>query len=78
LTKPTATQAHAGQAAFESQTTLRKWLPISTPDQTLLDLAGIGIGLAHRVIIADGMIKTGHTSPDRLVKAAREWSGRGC
>jgi hypothetical protein len=55
-----------------AQTTVRKGLPISTPQQTLLDLAGIGIGLVELVVVADGMIKAGHTSPERLVEAAGE------
>jgi hypothetical protein len=38
-----------------AQTTLCKGLPISTPEQTFLDLAGIGVGLVHLVVVADGM-----------------------
>jgi hypothetical protein len=55
-----------------AQTTVRKGLPISTPQQTLLDLAGIGIGLVELVVVADGMIKAGHTSPERLGEVAGE------
>lgn len=61
-----------------AQTTLRKGLPISTPEQTFLDLAAIGVGLVDLVVVADGLIKGGHTSPERLVDAAAQWSGRGC
>ena len=61
-----------------AQTTLRKGLPISTPEQTFSDLAGIGVGLVDLVVVADGMIKAGHTSPERLVEAAAQWSGKGC
>jgi len=59
-------------------TTLRKGLPISTPEQTFLDLAGIGVGLVDLVVVADGMIKEGHTSPERLSEAAEQWRGKGC
>jgi hypothetical protein len=53
-------------------------LPISTPEQTFLDLAGIGVGLVDLVVVADGMIKEGHTSPERLSEAAEQWRGKGC
>ncbi len=59
------------------RTTLRKGLPISTPEQTFLDLAGIGVGLVALVVVADGMIKERHTSPERLIEAAAQWSGKG-
>jgi hypothetical protein len=60
------------------RTTLRKGLPISTPEQTLLDLAAVGIGLVDLVVVADGMIKAGHTSPEQLIEIAKQWNGRGC
>jgi hypothetical protein len=61
-----------------TQITLRKGLPISTPEQTFLDLAAAGLKLVDLVVAADGMIKAEHTTPERLVGAAAEWSGRGC
>jgi hypothetical protein len=61
-----------------ARTTLRKGLSISTPEQTFLDLAAVGVGLVDLVVVADGMIKAGHTSTDRLIDAAAQWSGRGC
>jgi hypothetical protein len=61
-----------------AQTTLRKGLPISTLEQTLLDLAAVGVPLVDLVVVADGMIKAGHTSTERLIEAAAEWTGRGC
>ena len=42
---------------YPAQTTLRKGLPISTPEQTFLDLAAGGVGLVDLVVVADGMIK---------------------
>ena len=61
-----------------AQTTHRKGLPVSTPEQTFLDLAAVGVGLVDLVVAADGMIKAGHTSPERLIDAAAQWSGKGC
>jgi len=55
-----------------------KALPISTPEQTFLDLAAVGVGLVDLVVVADGMIKAGHTSTERLIDAAARWSGRRC
>jgi|GEM_PF-5888041 len=59
-----------------AQTTLHKGLPISTPEQTLLDLAAVGVPLMDLVVVAEGMIKAGHTSLERLIEVAAEWSGR--
>jgi hypothetical protein len=61
-----------------AQTTLRKGLPISIPEQTFLDLAAVGVGLVDLVVVADGLIKAGHSSPQRLIEAAAQWNGRGC
>jgi hypothetical protein len=61
-----------------AQTTLRKGLPISTPEQTFLDLAAAGVGLVDLVVVADGLIKADHTSSEGLIEAAVQWSGRGC
>jgi hypothetical protein len=58
--------------------TLRKGLPISTPEQTFLDLAAVGIGLVDLVVVADGMIKARHTSPEHLIEAAAASTGKGC
>jgi hypothetical protein len=41
-------------------------------------LLGSAVGLVDLVVVADGMIKAGHTSQERLVEAAGERSGRGC
>ena len=53
-------------------------MPISTPEQTFLDLAAVGVGLVDLVVVADGLIKAGHTSPERLIETAAQWDGRGC
>jgi hypothetical protein len=69
-------RSHYGNAPV--QTTLRKGLPISTPEQTFLDLAAAGLSLVDLVVAADGMIRAGHTKPERLLAAAEQWHGRGC
>ena len=69
-------RSHCGNGP--ARTTLRKGLPISTPEQTFLDLAAAGFTLVDLVVAADGMIKARHTTPERLIEAAAEWHGRGC
>jgi hypothetical protein len=69
-------KSHCGNGP--AHTTLRKGIPISTPEQTFLDLAAAGLTLVDLVVAADGMIKVGHTTAERLIEAAAEWHGRGC
>lgn len=58
-------------------TTMRSGLPVSTPEQVLLDLATVGMPLVDLVVVLDGMLKAEHTTPEALVKAVESWSGRG-
>ena len=60
------------------RTTMRRGLPVSTPEQTFLDLAAVGVPLVDLVVAADGMIKAKHTTRERLTGAASGWQGRGC
>jgi hypothetical protein len=53
-------------------------VPISTPEETFLDLAAVGVGPVDLVVVADGLIKAGHASRERLSEAAAQWDGRGC
>jgi hypothetical protein len=69
-------RSHCGNGP--ARTTVRLGLPISTPEQTFLDLAAVGLTLVDLVVAADAMIKAGHTSPELLIEAAAQWSGRGC
>jgi len=69
---------HSHYRKHPAQTTLRKGVLISTPEQTFLDLAAVGVGLVDLVVVADGLIKAGHTSPSRLIETAAKWDGRGC
>jgi hypothetical protein len=61
-----------------AQTTLRRGVLVSTPEQTFLDLAAVDIGLVDLVVVADGLIMAGHTKPEHLSEAAAHWDGRGC
>jgi hypothetical protein len=61
-----------------AQTTPGRVCRSQLPEQTFLDLAAVGVGLVDLVVVADGMIKAGHTSPERLIGAASRWSGSGC
>jgi hypothetical protein len=53
-----------------AQTTLRSGIPISTPEQTFLDLAAAGLQLVDLVVTADGIIQASHTTPERLIVLA--------
>ncbi len=57
--------------------TTLKGLPISTPEQTFLDLASVGVELVDLVIVADGLIKQERTTTAQLMAAAGSWQGRG-
>lgn len=69
-------KSHCGNGP--TRTTLRKGLPVSTPEQAFLDLAATGLTLVDLVVAADGMIRANHTTPQRLIDAAAYWGGRGC
>lgn len=57
--------------------TYHQGLPISTPAQTFLDLAGLGLTLLSLVVLGDSLVKAGRLTPEQLVEAAAEASGRG-
>ena len=53
-------------------------LPISTPAQTFLDLAGGGgLTLVDLVVLGDSLVKARRISPEQLVQAAAAATGRG-
>ncbi|HET9778144.1 MAG TPA: hypothetical protein VFP81_02540 [Propionibacteriaceae bacterium] len=56
-----------------AQTTLRKGVIISTPEQTFLDLAAVGVGLVDLVVVADGLI----SRPYFTIPASRDSSAVG-
>jgi hypothetical protein len=51
-------------------------LPLTTPEQTFIDLA-TGLNLVALIVLGDSLIKAGRTSADALRDAATAWSGRG-
>ena len=51
-------------------------LPVTTPEQTLVDMA-TGLNLVALVVLGDSLIKAGQTSVSALRDAATAWHGRG-
>jgi hypothetical protein len=62
---------------YRPATTTLKGLPLSTPEQTFLDLASSGMSLVDLVVVLDGLLKAKQTTVDALVTAADGWHGRG-
>lgn len=62
---------------YRPHTTSLRGLPLSTPEQTFLDLASSGMALVDLVVVADGLLKRKHTSTEALKAAAESWIGRG-
>lgn len=60
----------------EAATTRFRGLPISTPEQTFLDIAGSGADLIELVILGDSLVKAGRCSAQGLIDAAEGWRGR--
>jgi hypothetical protein len=57
--------------------TRHRGLPIATPTQTFLDLAGAGLTLVDLVVLGDSLVKADRVTPEQLVEAAKHWTGRG-
>jgi very-short-patch-repair endonuclease len=58
-------------------TTRIRSLPITTPAQTVLDLAAVGLDLLALVVLGDSLIKSCRTSARELLDVAIAWHGRG-
>ena len=67
----------ARAAADGTATTRIRALPITTPEQTFLDLAAAGIDLVALVVLGDTLVRACKTSARELVDAANRWRGRG-
>jgi hypothetical protein len=52
----------------------RVGLPVTSPEQTFLDMATY-LDLVQLVVLADRLVRRGVTTPERLLAAARAWSG---
>lgn len=58
--------------SYRPRTTSLKGLPVSTPEQTFLDLASSGMPLVDLVVVADGLLKREHTTTERLDRRRRK------
>jgi len=52
-------------------------LPVSSPEQTFIDLA-TELSLVDLVVLGDSLVRKGATSTRQLVRAAQSWHGKGC
>lgn len=52
-------------------------LPMTSPTQTFLDLAGAGLNLVELVVLGDSLVKAKRTTPQALIDAAIAWGGSG-
>ncbi len=67
-------RAHA--ALRGSELTTLDGLTITTPEQTFLDLAR-ELSLVDLVVLGDSLVRLGRTTPDALLRMARQQHGRG-
>lgn len=56
------------------ESTLHHGVPITTPEQTFLDMAG-ELDLVQLVVLGDRFVRRKVTTTDALIRAAAEWSG---
>ena len=56
------------------ETTFRRGLRLTTPEQTFVDLAS-DLDLVELVVLGDRLVKRGVTAPERLIRAADRWEG---
>ena len=58
--------------------TVRQGIPVSTPEQTFVELAGTGLGLVDLVVVGDALVAAGHTTTGKLLAFVGKQGGRGC
>lgn len=68
-------KSHLGQVA--AQRRLFRGLMVTTPTQTFLDLAAIGLPLVELVVLGDAMLRRELITRDGLAKAIDDWPGNG-
>ena len=61
----------------ETPTTRFRGIPISTPEQTFLELAALGFDLVALVVLGDSLIKAGRTTVLRLTEFLVDTSAQG-
>ena len=59
-----------------ARTVSHRGLAVSTPAQSFLDLASVGVSLIDLVIAGDSLVKATVLDPGELVEAAKVWLGR--
>lgn len=67
---------NAHLASAQHATTTLGGIPISTPEQTFVDLA-CGIDLVDLVILGDSLLQAGATTLEKLWSYVEQWHGRG-
>jgi hypothetical protein len=68
-------KSHLGQS--DSRRTLRTGIPVSTPEQTFIDMAAIGVNLVDLVVLGDAMLKAKLTTVPTLIETIEAWHGYG-
>jgi hypothetical protein len=68
-------KSHLGQV--DARQTQRTGIPVSTPEQTFIDLAAIGVNLVDMVVFGDAMLKAKLTTSPTLIGAIEAWDGYG-
>jgi Protein of unknown function (DUF559) len=68
-------KSHLGQV--DARRTQRSGIPVSTPEQTFIDMAAIGVNLVDMVVLGDAMLKAKLTTIPTLVEAIEAWDGYG-
>jgi hypothetical protein len=68
-------KSHLGQC--DARRTLRTGIPVSTPEQTFIDLAAVGMNLVDLVVLGDAMLKARLTTISALIEAIEAWHGSG-
>lgn len=70
-----------GIAAHRAETTIpptqRRGVPVSAPAAVFLELATLHLDLVALVVLGDSLVRRARISPETLVAAAADWSGRG-
>jgi hypothetical protein len=61
----------------DARRTQRTGIPVSTPEQTFIDLAAIGVNLVDMVVLGDAMFKAKLTTIPTLIEAIEAWDGYG-
>ncbi|HEY5821745.1 MAG TPA: DUF559 domain-containing protein [Propionibacteriaceae bacterium] len=68
-------RAHAGET--RPCPMAHRGMAVSSPLQTFLDLAAVGLPLVDLVVLGDSLVKACRITTDQLMEGAETWSGRG-